>query len=40
MEEFILANPEQWAWLHNRWKTTPEKLQAEGRARLAFGAPA
>jgi len=38
VEEFILANPEQWAWLHNRWKTTPEKLKAEGRARLTFGA--
>lgn len=36
VEEFILSYPEQWAWFHDRWKTTPERLEARGRTRLAF----
>ena len=26
-EEIINKYPEQWVWMHDRWKTTPEKIQ-------------
>lgn len=26
-EEIIGAHPEQWVWMHERWKTTPEDLE-------------
>lgn len=28
-EEAIRAYPEQWAWMHNRWKTKPEAIRKE-----------
>lgn len=28
-EKVIRMYPEQWAWMHNRWKTKPEKVQKE-----------
>jgi KDO2-lipid IV(A) lauroyltransferase len=27
MEKWIAEGPEQWAWFHRRWKTTPENLE-------------
>ncbi len=27
VENHIRAYPDQWVWMHNRWKTTPEKLK-------------
>ena len=34
LEEMIAAHPEQWFWFHDRWKTTPELLEAKNRQRL------
>lgn len=34
LEDAIRANPEQWLWFHDRWKTTPEKLAAKGRVQV------
>lgn len=28
IERIILENPEQWVWMHERWKTTPEDVEA------------
>jgi KDO2-lipid IV(A) lauroyltransferase len=33
MEEMIHAHKEHWAWIHRRWRTTPEKLEARGQLR-------
>jgi KDO2-lipid IV(A) lauroyltransferase len=34
IESVIRERPEQWAWFHERWQTTPERLEAR-RARRA-----
>ena len=31
VQEAIRANPEQWAWFHDRWSTTPELLEKRSR---------
>jgi KDO2-lipid IV(A) lauroyltransferase len=31
VEDVIRRYPEQWPWIHNRWKTTPQKLAERGR---------
>jgi lauroyl/myristoyl acyltransferase len=31
VEDVIRAFPEQWAWFHDRWRTRPEKLEAQNR---------
>ncbi|NDW12173.1 hypothetical protein D0T50_04615 [Bacteroides sp. 214] len=28
IEDMVRAYPEQWVWMHARWKTTPERLEA------------
>jgi Kdo2-lipid IVA lauroyltransferase/acyltransferase len=34
-EKVIREYPEQWAWMHNRWKTTPEILEAKTKKETA-----
>jgi KDO2-lipid IV(A) lauroyltransferase len=33
LEERIRERPEQWAWFHKRWKTTPKKIKIKKRKR-------
>jgi KDO2-lipid IV(A) lauroyltransferase len=33
LEEIILEYSSQWVWMHRRWKTTPEKLEAYKKAK-------
>lgn len=30
LEKYIIKYPDQWFWLHNRWKTQPENKESEG----------
>lgn len=34
IEDMIRRYPDQWAWFHERWRTTPEHLAARGRREL------
>ena len=33
MEEMVRAYPTQWVWMHRRWKTTPEAVEAYRRQK-------
>lgn len=33
LEEKIRERPEQWAWFHKRWKTTPDKIKPKNTLR-------
>lgn len=35
MEEIVCEYPEQWVWMHRRWKTTPESLEAYRKSKQA-----
>lgn len=35
-EKIIRQYPEQWAWMHNRWRTTPEIVEAQKRKVSAY----
>lgn len=34
LENMIHEHKDQWAWFHRRWRTTPEKLDGQGRAQV------
>jgi KDO2-lipid IV(A) lauroyltransferase len=33
IEEYIKKYPTQWVWMHNRWKTTPEMVEAKKKLK-------
>ncbi|MDR1880016.1 MAG: lysophospholipid acyltransferase family protein [Tannerellaceae bacterium] len=33
MEDMVRAYPTQWVWMHSRWNTTPEKLEAYRKSK-------
>ena len=33
IEKYIKEYPTQWVWMHNRWKTTPEMVEAKKRKK-------
>ena len=33
IEEYIKKYPTQWVWMHNRWKTTPEMVEAKKKQK-------
>ncbi|MBL8693881.1 MAG: lysophospholipid acyltransferase family protein [Planctomycetes bacterium] len=39
-EDRIRAHPEHWVWVHDRWATTPEKLEERRRRRMKASAGA
>jgi len=34
IEKYIKHYPTQWVWMHNRWKTTPEMVEAKQKAKV------
>jgi lauroyl/myristoyl acyltransferase len=39
LEDRIREHPEQWMWMHRRWKDTEDRLGAGGDKVLAFAKP-